>query len=506
MRIGKKRSSSKMHYERELFVIALLVFGASFSNIVSQQDLIHFALTWSLVSTHSLSLNSTLYAGQPYTYQVRGQVFSALPSGLAFFGSVFVAPAVVILPLEPSVAATFLAVYFSCIMGAVATVLFFKTARLLGGLKSSLLLSLIFAFGTGLWLYSRIYLPESLAVTLGIASVYLILRAEFDEKGEVRLQGSIPATGAPSKKWIAAWTLSGMFLGLAIFVDNTSVFLSIPILLYLSFCRGTLLRAKTRLGSLITFISGLLVASIPTVYYNYATTGDAFRAPYGIPLLGGVQMSSYNDNFFVGLYDLLLSPKSGLLLFSPFTVISLFGLVLSLRIIKSQTLFLTGLFLAILIPFSLQNAATYSHNTVGPSELILGIPYLLLLGIGVLDRFKNSRISLLIYALAIASIMINGIIALTDPVMLGIGSQLGAGAGSPFLSTNLPLFVSGSYLTWWSFFRYAWVYAISIILFPVTVFIIYVLSGNSNDETSSKQNTELVSTVVTDHHRTLEPA
>ena len=505
-------------------MVALLVFGASFSNIISQQDAVHFALSWSLVNTHSAWLNGTMYSGQPYVTASAGHLVSSLPPGLAYFGFAFVAPAPLILPMEPSVVAAYLATYFACITGALACIAFYKVARMFAGGRSSILLSLVFVFGTSMWIYSRMYLPEGLATLLGIASVYFLLRS---------FSFGLPARGeyssAARRVAYPSLYLSGILLGLAIFVDNMSVFLVVPIAAYIALRqRGSgglgLLHQRRRslpLAKLTIFILGLIVGSIPTWYYDAITTGSIFTAPYGNPIIGGVPSSAYESGLLQGLDRSILSPQGGLLLFTPFLIVSAAGIIIaaiekglrrkleepakkiggdnngSERLEQEEvetprdetssaplSLFV-GLFLAVLIPFSLQSQFTYLHNTIGPAELVLAVPYALFPSLVVMEKIMKAgkswwSMKVIIYALAILSMLINGIIALTDPInqLAYLPAGAGGSVSNPFLTTNLPLFLGQSYLTWWSFFQHPAAYACAVLVFPIVVFFIYAFGAS----------------------------
>ncbi|MGH2638313.1 MAG: hypothetical protein ACRDF4_03375, partial [Rhabdochlamydiaceae bacterium] len=279
---------------------------------------------------------------------------------------------------------------------------------------------------------------------------------------------------------------AGILLGLMIFVDNMAVFFVVPIFIYLIALlhhRG-LARAKNNLVAvLVTFMAGLGMGSIPLGYYDLITTGNIFTAPYGLPLIGGLEPSSYSHYYFLqGLFQAILSPRSGLLLFTPFLIISIIGLwPLQRQGRKRESLLFIGLFLSILVPFTLQNPSTYLHNTIGPSELVLAVPFTLFPAISSLDRFKHASLgSFAAYLLAGASILINGIIALTDPVNLGlnIASRNISSTSSPLLTTNIQLFLGQYYLTWWSFFAHPLLYASATIALPLVVLIIYSFSGS----------------------------
>jgi len=441
-------------------------------------------MTWSLVNSHTLWLNSVLYAGEPYVTQIGQHVFSSLPPGLSFLSFPFVLPALLFLPSQSSVIAVYLATYSSCVFGALASVAFFKLAKMFGGVRSSVLLTLVFAFGTSMWIYSRAFLPEGLATLLGIASVYFVLRNREKERDS--------ESDESAKRNFGGMLLSGILLGLAIFVDNMAIFLIVPILLYLAIVPR---RNSFRKTGFFVFVLGLIVGAVPTWLYDWAVTGNVFSSPHGVPLIGGVNPSDYGlTTFFQGLYQEIFSPESGLLLFTPFLMISIIGLIYFLgeRKMVGELLLLVGLFFSILIPFSLQSTSTYLHNTIGPSELVLVVPFALLPAIRALDRFRIfGPMDIASCLLAIGSILINGIIVLTDPVPLGLNFVSSVNSiASPLFTTDIPLFLGQSYLTWWSFFEHSWLYASAVLIFPVVIYLIYWLGTSrikirSQDETIS---------------------
>jgi 4-amino-4-deoxy-L-arabinose transferase-like glycosyltransferase len=477
--------------ERELFVVCLLVFGASMTSIISSEDAIHFALTWSLATSRSILLDASVFSGQLYTVQMGGHVYSALPPGLAFFTFGVVSLAQMITPMDPSASGVYIATYFSTIFASLAAVLFFKTARMFGSERASAYLTLVFAFGTGLWIYSRIYLPEALATLLSLASVYCLLKArqycivgEREQQEEAapanneRFSGKLIPARMANLTIPLLTCLSGIFLGLATFVDNVAFFLVFPAYLYLLFVIWPP-QLSTKLASLSSFILGALVGFVPVFAYDFLTTGNVLAAPYGNPFIGGVQPSSYTFNLGQGLYEMLISPSSGLIIFTPFVLVSMAALYFYGREKLGESLFFVGLFISILLPVSLVSNSTYFvHNTVGPAELVLGVPYILIPGMTLLTRTKQIGLRyILMYISGLVSILTTGIIALTDPTVGPAGVLSGASGPSPLISTNIPLLLDHSFLTWWSFFSYSILYAILIVVFPLILFSYWAFVG-----------------------------
>lgn len=244
--------------------------------------------------------------------------------------------------MDPSASGVYIATYFSTIFGALAAVLFYESARMFGSERVSAFLTIVFGFGTSIWFYSRIFLPEALATCIGLASVYCLLKAhqmrtvnrEEEEpyfKGRRKVNALVP---------LLTFT-SGILLGVAGSVDNMTFFFLLPIFLYLIMGIWPP-RLSSKVASILSFMIGTLIGLTPTLAYDFFTTGNALTAPYGIPFIGGVQLSSYTFNFAQGLYDALLSPASGLLLYTSFVVISFIGFFISRGNISEKPSFSSG--------------------------------------------------------------------------------------------------------------------------------------------------------------------
>jgi 4-amino-4-deoxy-L-arabinose transferase-like glycosyltransferase len=498
--------------ERELFVVCLLVFGASMASSVSTQDGIHFALTSSLAFSRTIWLDSATFSGQAYTVQLGAHTYSALPPGLAFFTFAAVSIGQFLTPQAPSASGVYIATYFSPIFGAIAAVLFYKTARMFGSEKSSAFLTIIFAFGTSLWIYSRIYLPEALATCLGLAAVYCVLRAQQlallgNEETHAKHLGEYGTESwLKNRKAVLFAFLSGALLGIAVFVDNVAIFLIVPTSIYLTFFSIRSSGKSNRALGIISFVGGTLLGLIPTWTYDIATTGNALSSPYGNPFIGGVSLSSYSFNFLGhGLYELLLSPGNGLLLFTPFAFVSLIALYYMIQESLADAILFLALFVSILLPISLVNSSTYFlQSPIGSSELVIAMPYILLPAVSLLNRTKKtlSLVSLLSYVLGASSIVITGVIALTDPV-LGLAAALsGSNNSSPLLTTNIPLFLHQSFLTWWSFFTDPIIYATLVLIFPLLILSYWmfadpgIITKSSNEDHDEATPVELVAQTV----------
>lgn len=447
---------------QELFLVALVVYASSAAAIISAQDGTHFALTWSIATSHSFSLGNGLYAGVQYITRLGGpgnNIFSSLPPGLSFYGFGIAEIIHSLLPSSSSSSSSALVseyavALFSALVGAVAVYFFYIIARLFGSERVSSFLAMLFAFGTGMWIYSRVYLPEGLATLLGMGSVYCILVV------------SQPRGNAKSYPILLPLS-SGVALGLMYTVDNMGIFFLPPLVLFLF--------AKKKLIPTVSFLEGFVLGATPFAYYDISTTGNLFTAPYGLGIFGGVPAAAYAySNLLSGFFGLLISPMSGLFLFSPFLLVMI---IASRRFVRERfdiaALFI-ALFIFTIVPFALQNPSTYLHNIIGPSELILGLPYLLLLGIQV-GRIKGSRVEIAVAtSLGIFSFIVNGIAALTAPIINPVlGNPSSGGSLSSFLQTDVQLFQIGRFSAWWAPFPQAILFAYLIMAFPIFVLLVY---------------------------------
>jgi hypothetical protein len=404
-------SEHNREYGKELFAIVFTVFAFSTSGIVSQQDGTHFALTWSIArGHHSFSLSndaSSSYSSGYVTTKITGQdTYSMLPPGLSFFGLAFVAPGQAVQSYS-AIVGEYLAPIFSSLAGGFAVFFFYyKLLRFFSiTRRSSSFIALVFAFGTGMWVYSRLYLPEALATLLGIAAVYFTLlatRAMTTATTPLKLNGELEYR----RGIIMFSTVSGILLALMFTVDNMAIFFGAVLISYLLVTAAFRNKdGRFSFAVLPLFITGLVLGFVPFMYYNFYTTGNILSPPYGFSsiLLGGVSSQAYGSNlcqFFIGLFRNIPSPQSGLFFFTPFVLISIVSfrslLLCQHRQVddflkKGFLLLFLGLFLSILIPFSLQTSTTYLHNAVGPSEIILGVPYLLIPAGKMLDWAWRGR-------------------------------------------------------------------------------------------------------------------
>ncbi len=271
-----------------LFGGALLVYLATAAGHISSSDgHTMFRLTESLVERRSVAVSEGNAErgpdGRLYPKAGLGQALASAPFYLA--GRVvagWLEP-----PLEPFAvkAVTSLVAAFA---GAAAVALLFLTVVELGlSLRQGLVLALVAAFGTPLWVYARLYLAESLLAAALALELYGLVRAR---------------RGGGAGAGLAA----GCGLGLAVLTK----YAILPAAALLAIAVVPALK-RWRVAAGFALSVGLFLAA--ALYYNEIRTGTPWASGYGRQ----GTWAAFTTPLFVGLYGLLLSSGKGLLWFAP---------------------------------------------------------------------------------------------------------------------------------------------------------------------------------------------
>ena len=165
---------------------------------------------------------------------------------------------------------------------------------------TALFFTLIFAFGTQYWHYSKTYFTEPYIASLLICAYYLFFIKKMNF-----LPGFILAVGF-SMKYPA-----GMYLPLF----------------------GITLMHSREWKRFFYFCAGSVLPFIGVLYHNWFLTGSIF---------GFRQLTSFSvGNYFYGIFVWLFNPNFGLLPFAPFFIFSFLGLLSLYRIDKRTFVYLS---------------------------------------------------------------------------------------------------------------------------------------------------------------------
>jgi hypothetical protein len=306
------------------------------------------------------------YNGHYYSTLPPGQSFIAIPfflvgkgiwMGLNYFGMNLSYISVTYIPMA----------MLSSISAASTIALFHKLlTELKFENKSTLLTSIILAFGTTSWIYAKTFFAQSLSMFLNFFGIYLIIMAAKSKK--------------PYKFFLA-----GIIIGIAITVRVSNILLVIPILVYL------ILRSQTS-KSFVLFLSGITPALSLLLLYNFLCFDNPFITGYHYDLLYDYTSvaSIFSTNPIVGLFGLLFSPGRGLFVYSPVLVLSIPGFYYFFKSNKEESILCILSFLVILLFYS---SYTWWHGglSYGPRFLTDIIPVFVLPIGKTLQKFSSNR-------------------------------------------------------------------------------------------------------------------
>ncbi len=271
------------------------------------------------------------------------------------------------------------AMFFNPLVSAASGVLLYLTAlRLSFGAKKSLILAILYAFGTMTWVYAKSFFSDPLIAFFLLAAFYGLL--SYREEGK------------PGWLWF-----SGAALGLMV-LTKPAALINIPIFaLYLLF----LLRKESwpdLVRPALIFALPIVVGVGGAMAYNWWRFESMFDTGY--------RNIGWNFPFWLGLYGLVASPGKGFLLYNPILIAALIGLFWFYRQHRPETWLMLGV-----VAINLLFLATYDHWHGGGSwgpRLILPLIPLLILPLGSLLQHLPPKgwPNLLLALLIMVSVMI----------------------------------------------------------------------------------------------------
>jgi len=244
------------------------------------------------VSTATQPPKAPRSVGGPPAPGPNDHVCSVFPPGMAILALPFFAPLVIagFDPLDLG-----LLVRMGHVVGALvevlATLVLWSCVRRFVGPRWSLVLVLLYFFGTSvrtiasqaLWQHSGVHLAVALALSL-------VLREESVGYGRE--------------------LVAGLALGLGTVVRQTTAFVALGI--------GGLSPRRLLAG-----LAGAAIGAAPLLAYNYLA--------FGSPLEQGYGTKPFDAPIATGLYGLLLSPSRGLLIYTPYLIFALAALLRAWR-------------------------------------------------------------------------------------------------------------------------------------------------------------------------------
>jgi hypothetical protein len=279
--------------------------------------------------------------------------------------------------------------------------------------REAIVLGMVLAFGTPIWVYSKIY----------VAEVLLALYLSFILYGVVRLQNG-GERGASA--------LTGFGLGLAALTKYAIMpaagILALPALRQWR-------RWRVVLIGIVLF--GVLLAI--ALWYNEIRTGSPWSSGYGRQGTA----DAFSTPILVGLYGLLLSSGKGIIWFAPITLLIPAGLLAWWR--KDRWM---GLAVAASLILTTLLYAGFEHwagdGSWGPRYLIPLIPVgVAAVAVRLADRERGRR---RLWWAAVVVLGLAGIVVQKGGVFISIGAQMREAGDYPYeRAMNDPRFMTESH-------------------------------------------------------------
>jgi hypothetical protein len=432
-----------------IFLSALFVYLLTLNSVWATDHTTSFLqLDWSIWVHHTFVLGGSGF--KPNTvddFKFDGNYYSALAPGTAILALPFVGIGF-LLDGHFTVFgyALISSEIFVAIANSIAVYLVYAVGRFFFTKRTSAFLAFAYAFSTVSWPFATYFFQSDVSAMFDLLAVFFAMRT-------VRRGGGLRDA-----------VLAGVSVAGALTTDYVNL-VFIPILLgYLvySFRGRRDMLAKLALVFLAASSVGILLIGL----YNEAIFGTAFHTTEQVYLNSATPFGEFSTPLYLGVYLNLLSPLRGLLIFSTFLLLGIFGFADMLRLARptADVVLLLVCFLGIFLPYSAWYDPT-GGAAFGPRFLVSAIPFLLLPA-GFLIENGSGRMRSVAYSLYVVGVVINGIAGVTSA--LAPTDNWGV---SPFLDWTLPSFLRGGIDVWWlSYVRAYWpVPALAIIALAIVL-------------------------------------
>jgi len=412
-----------------VFASAFLIYLLTVNSVWATDHATSFLqLDWAIWTHHSFVLGSgsTFQPNSVDDFAYKGNYYSALAPGTAILALPFVGVGFMLDGHFTVFGYALLASeVFVALANAVATFLVYAVGRFFFSKKTSVFLAFTYAFSTISWPFATYFFQSDVSAMFDLLGVYFAIRVTRSDGGKLRDA-----------------VFAGVSIAAALTTDYVNVIL-IPIILgYLILSLRTRRRSLARLsvGFLLVSFIGILLVGL----YNEAIFGTALHTTEQVYLNSSTPFGEFSNPIYMGIYLNLFSPLRGLLVFSIFLILGIFGFVGMLKQprYRKEALLLLACFLGIFLPYSAWYDPT-GGAAFGPRFLVSAIPFLLIPA-GLVIESGSSRVRVLAFHLYAVGVVINGIAGITSALAPTDNYGL-----SPFLNWTLPSFLKGGIDVWW---------------------------------------------------------
>jgi hypothetical protein len=341
---------------------------------------------------------------------------------------------------------------FVALTNAIATYLVFKIARFFFSPKTSTFLAFAYAFSTISWPFATFFFQSDTSAMFDVLSIYFAFRISRKEDVGSHFD----------------WLFCGLAIAGGLTIDYVNAVMIPVIGVFLLLSTRTKTHSKLELASrLLLFTAACFEGIVLIGTYNRIAFGNFFTSSEQLYLHSATIFGNFTYPLDLGLVLNLFTPFRGLLVYCPILILGIPGFYLMLESKQNENdgLFLFGIFLALLVPYS----AWYGPSgglSYGPRFVIPSIPFLLIPAGFVFETKRIPHIRALAYSLYAVGAVTNGMAALIS----ALGPAEGPWLSSPFVTSVLPNFLAGFYGhpsidSWWKNQAGAfwWIIAFSII-------------------------------------------
>ncbi len=271
--------------------------------------------------------------------------------------------------------------FFNILISSIGAVLFYLLLfRITKSNILSLFISLIYSFGSLIFIYTMDFYSEPLCTLFIIASFLFIIKNEENVLDKEK-----------SKNYF----FSGLLLGLAITTHITAV-LSVPF--FFMFILGQESKDKLVIQGFIkfslNFILGLSIFSLLLLYYNYLRFGNIFETGRTVdPLF----RYAWYVNPLRGLYGMTISGGKGIFIYSPIIILGILFWKHFHKKYPHLSIAIIGMIIIRLF-FIASRSDWHAGFCLGPRYLVIIIPFLFIpIAIGLKEILKRKQLKRFIY-------------------------------------------------------------------------------------------------------------
>ncbi len=265
-------------------------------------------------------------------------------------------------------------IFTSSLFSALTVVLIYKISRYFTrNEKHRLLITIIYGLGTLAFPYATVFYTHATGTFFAFLAFYLLFKIK-KEKIE-------------DNKYLF---LAGLSIGFAVVSDYSVTLIFLGLLL---------LTNSFRRYKLFLFILGSLVGIIPLLLYNFFIFGNPLELTINysdsniFPPITQVTL----PNLYI-ILRLLVFPYRGLFFYYPILALSLVGLFYMYKKYKTESLFISFIFISFLIAFSML-FVWWGGTAFGPRYLLPVIPFLM---IPLLYAFEKTNFKIISFLLLIS--------------------------------------------------------------------------------------------------------